>query len=68
LEAVARRSLTEAQHERRTAKALYAEIRAAGYDGGYTRLTDFIRSWRHGEGQGAAVHAFIPLAFELGEA
>ena len=28
------------KHERRTAKALYAEIRAAGYDGGYTRVTD----------------------------
>jgi transposase len=56
------------KHERRTAKALYAEIRAAGYDGGYTRVTDFVRAWRKGEGQGAAVNAFIPLAFELGEA
>ena len=56
------------KHERRTAKALYAEIRCAGYDGGYTRVTDFIRAWRQGEGQGAAVNAFIPLAFELGEA
>ena len=56
------------KHERRTAKALYAEIRAAGYDGGYTRVTDFIRAWRDGEGQGAAANAFIPLAFELGEA
>ena len=25
------------RHERRTARALYAEIRAAGYDGGYSR-------------------------------
>ena len=56
------------KHERRTAKALYAEIRCAGYDGGYTRVTDFIRAWRQGEGLGAAVNAFIPLAFELGEA
>ena len=56
------------KHERRTAKAPYAEIRAAGYDGGYTGVTDFIRAWRQGEGQGAAVNAFIPLAFELGEA
>ena len=56
------------RHERRTAKALYAQIRAEGYDGGYTRLTDFIRSWRQGEGQGAAMNAFVPLAFELGEA
>ena len=56
------------RHERRTAKALYGEIKAAGYDGGYTRVTDFIRAWRQGEGQGAAVNAFIPLVFELGEA
>jgi transposase len=56
------------KRERRTAKALYAEIKMAGYDGGYTRVTDFIRAWRQGEGQGAAVNAFIPLAFELGEA
>ena len=56
------------RHERRTAKALYAQIKAEGYEGGYTRLTDFIRSWRQREGQGAAMNAFVPLAFELGEA
>jgi len=56
------------RHERRTAKALYAQIKAEGYSGGYTRVTDFIRAWRLGEGQGAAVNAFVPLAFELGEA
>jgi transposase len=53
---------------RRTAKALYAEIRAAGYDGGYTRLTDFIREWRAGEGMSVAARAFVPLTFALGEA
>ena len=36
------------KRERRTAKALYAEIKAAGYQGGYTRVTDFIRAWRQG--------------------
>jgi transposase len=56
------------RHERRTAKALYAQLKAEGYSGGYTRLTDFIRAWRRGEGQGAAMNAFVPLAFELGEA
>jgi transposase len=40
------------KHERRTARALYAEIRAAGYDGGYSRVTDFVRAWRQGEGAG----------------
>ena len=57
-----------AKHERRTARALHAEIKTQGYQGGYSRLTDFIRAWRHGEGQGAATKAFVPLAFELGEA
>jgi transposase len=56
------------KHERRTARALYSEIRAAGYDGGYTRVTDFLRAWRLGEGQSVATTAFVPLTFELGEA
>ena len=56
------------KRERRTARALLAEIQAAGYTGGYTRLTDFIRQWRAGEGQKLAAKAYVPLAFELGEA
>ena len=40
----------------------------AGYDGGYSRVTDFIRAWRERESQAAVANAFIPLAFELGEA
>lgn len=56
------------RHARRTAKALFEEIRAAGYTGGYTRLTDFIRGWRAEEGQALVTTAFVPLAFELGEA
>ena len=56
------------KHERRTARALYAEAKAAGYDGGYTRVTDFIRAWRQGEGQSVSVNAFVPLSFDLGEA
>jgi transposase len=57
-----------AKRERRTARALHEEIKAAGYDGGYTRLTDFIRAWRQGVGQALSTTAFVPLAFELGEA
>lgn len=56
------------RHERRTARALFVQIRAAGYDGGYSRVTDFVRAWRQAEGQAAAGKAFVPLAFELGEA
>lgn len=54
--------------ERRTALALYAEIKAAGYEGGYSRVTDYLRAWRQGEGQESAAKAFVPLSFELGEA
>jgi transposase len=54
--------------ERRTARVLHEEIKAAGYDGGYSRLTDFIRAWREGQGQALSTTAFVPLAFELGEA
>jgi transposase len=56
------------KRERRTARALHEEIKAAGYEGGYSRLTDFIRAWRQGEGQAVKTTAFVPLAFELGEA
>jgi len=56
------------RHERRTARALYEELKAAGYDGCYSRLTDFIRTWRQGEGQSLKTTAFVPLAFALGEA
>jgi len=54
------------RQERRTALALYNQIKADGYSGGYSRVTDFIREWRQGAGK--AVTAFVPLAFELGEA
>ena len=57
-----------AKHERRTARALHAQLAAEGYDGGYTRLTDFIREWRVTQGKSAGTHAFVPLSFELGEA
>jgi len=56
------------KHERRRARALHTEIKAVGYDGGYSRVTDFIRAWRQGEGQAVSVNAFVRLAFELGEA
>ncbi len=56
------------KHERRTARALHAEIKAAGYAGGYSAVTDFVRAWRQGEGLAVNVTAYVPLAFELGEA
>jgi len=54
------------KHHRRTAKALFAQINADGYEGGYSQITAFVREWRGREGK--AVHAFVPLKFALGEA
>ena len=56
------------KHERRTARALHSQIRGEGYDGSYSRVTDFVRAWRQGEGQSVSANAFVPLLFELGEA
>jgi transposase len=56
------------RHERRTARALHAELRALGYAGGYSRLTDYIRAWRDERGKVSATSAFVPLSFELGDA
>jgi len=55
-----------AKHNRRTAKALFEQVKAEGYGGGYSQLTAFIRAWR-GE-QGKSLRAFVPLTFALGEA
>lgn len=56
------------KHERRTARALHAQLATQGYGGGYTWLTDFIRQWREQQGKLSATSAFLPLAFELGHA
>jgi transposase len=55
------------KRERRTALALYRELCSQGYEGSYSRVTDFIRGWRQEHGK-AARSAFVPLAFEWGEA
>ncbi len=34
------------KQNRRTAKALFAQIKLDGYTGGYSRVTDYIRDWR----------------------
>lgn len=54
------------KQNRRTAKALFAQIKTDGYAGGYSQLTAFIRDWKGKEGK--ALHAFVPLKFALGEA
>jgi transposase len=55
------------KRDRRTGRMLYEEVKASGYEGGYSRVTDFIRAWRRCHGKGV-VKAFVPLQFALGEA
>ena len=52
---------------RRTGRALYAQIQAQGYRGGYSAVTDFVRAWHEQISQSPG-KAFVPLSFELGEA
>jgi transposase len=52
---------------RRTGRALFAQIQAQGYRGGYSAVTDFVRAWREQSSQSPG-KAFVPLSFELGEA
>ena len=42
-----------AKHNRKSTKALFERIKAEGYDGGYSQLTAFIRSWRGEQGKWA---------------
>ena len=56
------------KRDRRTALALYAEIKQKGYAGSYTVVTDFVRRWYESVGAVAAAQAFVPLKFGLGEA
>jgi len=53
--------------DRRTALKLFGELKAAGFAGDYSRVTEFVRRWRVEGGQ-AKVKAYVPLRFELGEA
>lgn len=51
----------------RSARALFSQIQAQGYRGGYSAVTDFIRAWRT-RSDSSPAKAFVPLSFELGEA
>jgi transposase len=55
------------KRDRRTALKLFGELQAAGFDGDYSRVTEFVRRWRERGGE-ALIRAFVPLRFEPGEA
>ena len=67
LEQALRTDAHRAKQARRSGKALFAQIQAQGYRGGYSAVTDFLRSWRE-ESSKDLTKAFVPLSFELGEA
>ena len=54
--------------DRRTAKVLFQSLQQAGFDGDYSRVTEFIRQWRADQANPSAKNAFVPLRFALGEA
>ena len=56
------------KRERRSATQMHEDLRAAGYDGSYDRVCAFVRSWKQERDAGAQRGAFVPLAFEYGEA
>jgi len=63
LEADARRP----KRDRRTALALFKQLRKAGFKGSYTRVTEFVRRFRSDSGVTVS-GAFVPLHFAFGEA
>ncbi len=61
----------KSRKQRRTAKQLYADLVALGYDGSYGRVAAFARAWRaerQREQQTAGRGTFVPLVFQPGEA
>jgi transposase len=56
------------KRERRTARRLFAQIVEQGFEGDYSRVTVFIRSWRAQAGAVTARSAYMPLTFAWGEA
>lgn len=57
-----------AKRERRTARNLFSAIRAAGYRGSYNRVCAFVRAWKEEVRTNPKRAAYVPLAFEPGEA
>jgi transposase len=68
LEAALRADLHRPVRDRRTAKALFEQIRAMGYAGSYPRVVVWVRRWREREALAPRRAAFVPMSFELGDA
>ena len=53
------------KRDRRTALKLFGEMRAAGFDGSYSRVREFVRRWKENRGQGPG-KTHVPPHFDLG--
>jgi transposase len=54
--------------ERRTARRLFEQLQSQGFEGDYSRITEFVRAWRAAAGAVTARSAYVPLSFAWGEA
>lgn len=54
--------------QRRTARRLHEQLKAEGFSGHYSRVTEAIRTWRAQAGAVNARSAYVPLTFAWGEA
>jgi transposase len=67
LDAALRADAHRSVRERRTAKALFEQIRALGYRGSYPRVVVWVRRWREREAAVPRRAAYVPLAFAHGD-
>ena len=52
---------------RRSSQILFEQLQRAGYEGGYDSIRRYVSNWKKADGT-AAVKAFIPLAYDPGDA
>lgn len=55
------------KRERRTARALHTALVGVGFTGDYSRVTEFIRTWKADQGT-IRKNVFIPMSYAPGEA
>ncbi|WP_265094970.1 IS21 family transposase [Burkholderia vietnamiensis] len=56
------------KRDRRTARFMFEAIRGEGYAGSYGRVSAFVRRWHEEQAEAPRRKAYVPLAFEPGEA
>lgn len=54
--------------QRRNARRMWDMLREEGYEGAYDSIQRFVKQWKQEQGFDAAKGAFVPLAFDPGDA